>query len=239
MRFDPCSLLNYLTPSPFFRTIQHELSSKLGLVSKSSGKGDARRITIRKVVEKKRIAAADGEEESFPMLRIGTRGIHELHKYVTAHPPNDIERMESYETGSSLLLALTKQQQKQQEIDDNVLWSMSTDAVSKQQSDDLLQTLESFHVTTTTTTKPREVASQGIREHSAIPTTNINQRKQWHKIAQENRSRHPKNASMTAQRRALPASNYASQICDAIHSNSVVIISGDTGCGKSKIFVVF
>jgi len=154
-----------------------------------SGKGDARRITISKAVEQKRIATADGEEESFPTLRIGTRGIHELQKYVTAHPPNNIERMESYETGSSLLLALTKQQQKQQEHNDNILWNMSTDAVSKQQSDDLLQTLESFHVTTTTTTTTtRKAASQGIREHSSIPSTNINQRKQWHKIAQENRS---------------------------------------------------
>jgi hypothetical protein len=200
--------LNYLTLASFFRTIQHELSNKLVFVSKSSGKGDARRITIRKAVEQKRIATADGEEESFPTLRIGTRGIHELQKYVTAHPPNDIKRMERYETRSSLLLALTKQQQKQQEHNDNILWNMSADAVSKQQSDDLLQTLESFHVTTTTTT--RKAASQGIREHSSIPSTNINQRKQWHKIAQENRSCHPKNASMSAQRRALPASNYAS-----------------------------
>lgn len=192
------------------------------MVSKSSGKGDDRHITVRKVAERKRVAmGADGEEEDLPALRIGTKGIHELHKYIAAYPPDEIERMESCETGSSLLYSLkTKSRECSSNSDDN--------NTKKQQSDvDILQMLESFHMTPST---PIQEEQKHLHSRPVDPK----QRRQWHKKSQQARYRDPKYAAMKRQRQRLPSFKYATQICEAIQSNSVVIISGDTGCGKSK-----
>jgi HrpA-like RNA helicase len=202
--------------------LQHELSNKLGLASKSSGKDDDRRITVRKVAEKKRVATgAEGEEENVPMLRIGQHGIHELQKYIEEYPPNEIEDMESRDTGSSLLYSLTKQRPKNND-------KFATDiSNNKQQSDVdyLVRAFESVNAPDSSINMQKE--NQEVR-------VDLKQRRQWYKNAQQARNRHPKYLAMKAQRQALPSYNYASQICDAIRSNSVVIISGDTGCGKSK-----
>ncbi len=194
-------------------------------MSKSSGKGDDRRITVRKVEERKRIVMGiDGEEEGFPELRIGTKGIHKLNEYVKAYPPDEKESLESYETGSSLLHSLTKQRREfTTSINNN-----DDNNNNMQQSDvDLLQILESFEVTPST-----HVQHENKHPHSR--TVEHKQRKQWHINAQQARYRHPKYAAMKKQRQRLPSFTYATQICEAIRSNSVVIISGDTGCGKSK-----
>ncbi len=135
-----------------------------------------------------------------------------------------IERLESYETGSSLLYSLTEA------IREFVTSISNNDDNNNnmQQSDiDLLQKVESVKVTPST-------YIQHENKHPHSRTNEDKQRKQWHINAQRARYRHPKYAAMIMQRQRLPSFTYAAQICKAIRSNSVVIISGDTGCGKSK-----
>ena len=141
------------------------------MTSKSSGKDEARRITIRKVSEQKRIAGTEvgvHTEECFPSLHIGNRGIQALQKHVSSFPPNDLESMESYETGSSLIRALTRKQH------DGTLTSDEKQREEEEKSE-LLQTLDAFNLTTTDA-KPEEVAS--------LPVIDVNQRIARHKQAQ-------------------------------------------------------
>jgi hypothetical protein len=85
------------------RKFVHSLSMQLGLVSKSYGKGEKRCITVSKRAEKKKkTGSGDDEEETFPILHVGERGLMALQHHMSAHPPSDTDRMESYETGSAL-----------------------------------------------------------------------------------------------------------------------------------------
>jgi HrpA-like RNA helicase len=179
------------------------------------------------VAEKKRLATgAEGGEESVPTLRIGERGIKELQKYIKEYPPSEIDRLESHETGSTLLYSLTKQQHKNRD-------KFATNINNNKQQSDVDYFVPAF--------EPVNVPNSFInmqKENQEV-RVDLKQRRLWHKTAQQARNRHPKYLAMKAQRQALPSYNYASQICDAIRSNSVVIISGDTGCGKSKALFNF
>ena len=83
------------------RKFLHQLAGQLGLKSKSSGKGDDRRITITKVGDSER-KRTPGSGLQIPHLQIGADGEVALDTYIREFPPDDVEAAESTETGSSL-----------------------------------------------------------------------------------------------------------------------------------------
>ena len=88
------------------RKFLHQLASNLGLKSKSTGKGDNRKITVTKRNNEQTTVV-----DNVPRLMIGKAGLQALRKHVKAHPPTHVEELESHETGASLLEALHSAQQ--------------------------------------------------------------------------------------------------------------------------------
>mmetsp|Transcript_25631 Transcript_25631/g.55493 ORF Transcript_25631/g.55493 Transcript_25631/m.55493 type:complete len:297 (+) Transcript_25631:106-996(+) len=105
------------------RKFLHQLAGQLGLKSKSTGKGENRRITVSRLSETKKIAgmAAGGgggdgsrnddgaggqDDESLPVLKVGRMGIDALRSHANRYPPSAVEKAESHLTGSSLLKSM-------------------------------------------------------------------------------------------------------------------------------------
>ena len=85
------------------RKFIHELAGQLGLVSKSTGKGENRRIAVSKRNETKKKTS---DEDDLPVLRVGRAGTEALKKHFQQFPPTHLEDLESHETGASLLETL-------------------------------------------------------------------------------------------------------------------------------------
>jgi len=77
------------------------------------------------------------------------------------------------------------------------------------------------------------VTKQNEPHKHSLPKINHSRRLQNYQKAQTLRLSHPNYATMQKFRATLPAHNHAKSVCDSIISHPVVIISGDTGCGKS------
>lgn len=88
------------------RKFIHQLASQLGLTSKSTGKGDNRRIVVTKRDEVKKSTA--GSDDSMPLLNVGKRGVDSLKRHIKKFPPTYEEELESRETGASLVAAVSK-----------------------------------------------------------------------------------------------------------------------------------
>ncbi|KAL3922622.1 MAG: hypothetical protein SGILL_002109 [Bacillariaceae sp.] len=88
------------------RKYVHLLASQLGMVSKSSGKGESRKITVSKHSATKKKTAVD---DDVPVLSIGRIGMEALRKHIQQFPPTHTEEMESRETGASLVEAMKTQ----------------------------------------------------------------------------------------------------------------------------------
>jgi HrpA-like RNA helicase len=86
------------------RRFIHELAAQLGVKSKSTGKGENRRITVSKLSHRTR---KPGDElDDIPLLRVGKRGENALEQHFARFPPNHEEELESHETGASLMEAM-------------------------------------------------------------------------------------------------------------------------------------
>ena len=100
------------------RKFMHQLASQLGLSSKSTGKGDNRRIAVSKRTEVKKSTA--GHDESYPVLNIGKKGLETLKRHTKKYPPTHEEELESKETGASLVSAV-----KGDNVDENVVATLN------------------------------------------------------------------------------------------------------------------
>lgn len=84
------------------RKFIHDVSRKFGLVSKSSGTGADRSITVRKPDAER--ASATIAPNQLPTLNLGPRGKSALRNFFVRFPPTHDEDLESHETGASLAL---------------------------------------------------------------------------------------------------------------------------------------
>ena len=190
------------------RKFLHTLAMQLGLKSKSTGRGENRRITVTKASNKKTIAGVDpnasnngkGVDENLPYLKVGAKGIAALEKYAQMFPPNEIEAAEATETGSSLSM------QKNSESDAKLL--------------DTLRQLNIEASTKVPSTRPRK-------------KVNLEKRARLHHVAQQAKIENPNYGNMQKMRAKLPAYSYQKGIVDTIATSRITILSGDTGCGKS------
>ena len=89
------------------RKFLHELSSQMGVKSKSTGKGDNRRIVVSKIAETKKKTTMGGE--TLPLLRIGPDGEIALKRHLSKYPPIQTEQSEtgSYHS-SNYVIASTR-----------------------------------------------------------------------------------------------------------------------------------
>ena len=189
------------------RKYVHELAKKLGLKSKSYGKGDERKVVVSKIDEAKS-GGFGGEDNIIPTIDIGTKGEEALRGHLRKFPPNEVDKMECIETGSSLL----KQRQ-----DEN-------------QGVDLMQQAMNCLPPPPDVQEKNKVASKGWSEkHQAM----VKRRVQNHVRAQKAMKSNPQYKKMLLQRKNLPAFGYAEDVCRILRDkrNQVVILTGDTGCG--------
>ena len=208
------------------RKFCHELARQLGLKSKSSGKGEERRIRVSKVqsgnsggmmgsvsTDRKNPDALPTEEDykSIPRISVGRRGEEALRKHLLNFPPTEEETCESMETGSSLM---KKRKEASGQFEINVPTPTDSNTLNPPYEQ-----------------RQRELASQRRDRHERL----VQQRIQYHEQAQKQTKASPQYKQMMKQRRKLPAFSYAQDICNVLRNpkNQVIILTGDTGCGKS------
>lgn len=194
------------------RKYVHELAKKLGLKSKSYGKGEARKVVVSKVDESKCVGIGSNEE-NIPVIDVGLKGEEVLKRYLKKFPPNEIELLESRETGSSLL----KQRHHHDDEKESKEFDLLAEAIA------LLPPPPDAE----------EKNEAAAKERSAKQQQVIKRRVQNHAVAQRKMKSHPQYKKMMAQRKNLPAFEYAQDVSNILRDkrNQVIILTGDTGCG--------
>ena len=191
------------------RKFLHTLAMQLGLKSKSVGKGDARKIVIRKLSNSKKIAGVDGDDvdedgvlrdDSLPVLDVGKRGMDSLRRYLDKFPPNVVELAEAEETGSSLTAVGMEDASKDQKLKD-ALRELDMAASSK-------------------TMHHKEKKRKYV---------DLEKRASLHQAAQQAKLQSNNYSQMQQMRARLPAYTHQQEISDIIANNRVTILSGDTG----------
>ena len=189
------------------RKYVHELAKKLGLKSKSYGKGDERKVVVSKIDDAKS-GGFGGEDTIIPTIDIGSKGEEALRCHLRKFPPNEMEKMECIETGSSLM--------KQREEENGGL--------------DLMQQAMNCLPMPPDGQEKQQGPSKGwVAKHQAM----VKRRVQNHVRAQKAMKSSPQYKKMLVQRKNLPAFGYAEDVCKVLRDkrNQVVILTGDTGCG--------
>ncbi|KAL9179975.1 hypothetical protein ACHAXT_007945 [Thalassiosira profunda] len=241
------------------RKFVHELSKKMGLKSKSHGKGEGRRITVSKVSgakggslmgsidlnESRKKDRKEGDlptEEEYkmvPRIHVGKKGLDALRGHMERFPPSQKEMMEGRETGSSMVLEKTWERAADGAAGGDAAGS---NAVVGQGAPlltlDALQAPAQGDQTHEQSPSTGEMEERRARQRAAQKAKHeriLLQRKQNHMQSQHNTKCHKQYKQMMKQRTNLPAFAYAKDICNILRDgrNQVVILTGDTGCGKS------
>lgn len=206
------------------RKFVHELSRQLGLKSKSYGKGEERRVVISKILagagtNNSMMGSMSNDQngkrsdndlplaedyKNVPRVVIGKSGEDALRRHLKLFPPSPVEQAESRETGSSMLLK-----------DDSMVADNGT-------INELPKTSQ-------------KTSSQEQRKKNTTHERVLQQRISNHRMAQDEMKSNPQYKQMMQQRMKLPAFAYATDICSIVRNkkNRVIILTGDTGCGKS------
>ena len=185
------------------RKFIHQLAGQLGLVSKSTGKGENRRIAVTKRAEVKKTT---GTEESMPVLRIGKKGIDALRRHMNKHPPTHTEELESRETGASLVEAMAAGD------DDGGDTAIAT-----------ALTQLGLGVTKEARKSPPKIKRVDLERRKAKHAA----------FQLQKQSNPTKYQRMMQTRSKLPAYSRQDEIVATVAANPVTVIQGETGCGKS------
>jgi len=210
------------------RKFLHQIAGQLGLTSKSTGKGENRSISVTKRNEKKR-KTSNGDDESLPVLRIGREGGIALSRHFSKFPPTRTELMESIETGSSLVEAMSQHKQLQQHSSTD--GTAKNDNTANSSADDVLDVLDrlglggenSYNKEVSMRSRPAERRvdlSRRVARHADFQRMKRQERKKEYEQVLQNRSQ-------------LPAYERQAEIVATVGANPVTIIQGETGCGKS------
>jgi hypothetical protein len=189
------------------RKFIHQLAGQVGVVSKSTGKGENRRIAVTK---RKDVKKTTGDEESMPILRIGNRGIDALRKHIVKFPPTHTEELESRDTGASLVEALARQSDQDEGGDDVIAETLNQLGLGD--------------------------SREAPKVHHRRRPVNLERRKARHAEFQREKqklSSKDKFQKLLQSRSKLPAYARQEEIVSIVAANPVTIIQGETGCGKS------
>lgn len=205
------------------RKFLHQIAGQLGLTSKSTGKGENRSISVTKRDEKKR-KTSNGDDESLPVLKIGKGGGIALSRHLSKFPPTQIELMESIETGSSLVEAMSQHKRLQQQSSTTA----KNDNTASSSADDVLDVLDrlglggenSHNKEVSTRSRPSERRvdlSRRIARHADFQRMKRQERKKEYEQVLQNRSQ-------------LPAYERQAEIVATVGANPVTIIQGGKLC---------
>ena len=191
------------------RKFLHELASKLGLTSKSTGKGENRHITVTKRAQGTTQAHA---EDGVPVLKLGHKGRAALQRHIQQYPPSHEESLESHETGAALLEALTLAANDDPEMD-----QINTEARMNQVLQDMVD---------------GDKDKQAPQFQRRVKQIDYERRRQNHQRIQEAKQQSPAYHTMKQNVRSkLPASAKEQLIVEAVANNPITIIEGETGSG--------
>ena len=94
------------------RKFVHELARRLGLESKSHGKGEERRVVVTKASKR---GGGITDYGAVPRVDVGKKGEEALKRHLLRFPPSKKEEAEAIETGSSLLFDETDEENEENE----------------------------------------------------------------------------------------------------------------------------
>ncbi|KAL7466920.1 hypothetical protein ACHAXS_007198 [Conticribra weissflogii] len=235
------------------RKFVHELSKQLGLKSKSYGKGQDRKVVVTKVsskssallgfLENKDGSAGNDDRilteeimNSIPKIILGSKGEEALRKHLEKFPPSKREDAEGRETGSGLLLGDDDYEDYgDEDNDDEEVVEGSAREANDNGNDSMKEAMKAL-LTVNDVLKPSSTSDNETQMQSSTKREKLIQnRKRYHGQAQDQMKSHSQYKLMMQQRMRLPAFGYAEDICKILRDrkNQVVILTGDTGCGKS------
>jgi chromosomal replication initiation ATPase DnaA len=191
------------------RKFIHQLAGQVGVVSKSTGKGENRRIAVTK---RKDVKKTTGDDESMPILRIGNKGIDALRKHIVKFPPTHTEDLESRDTGASLVEALARQSDQDDGGGDNVI----TETLNQLGLGDSREARQVHHRRRPVNLKARKARHAEFQREKK---QQLSSKDKFQKLLQS--------------RSKLPAYDRQEEIVSIVAANPVTIIQGETGCGKS------
>ena len=191
------------------RKFIHSLAAQLGLHSKSSGKGETRRIAIYPSKNKSKATAGD-ELSSIPILHVGNMGVKALKQHFQKFPPSHLEELESHETGSSLVEAMGSK-------------GAGGDQARKDAA--VAEALSQMGLIDKKTKAPKKY-------HTGKAIDLERRQKSHASYQQQKKSNKKAYQDMISMRSQLPAYKHQDEIIKKVKNHQVTIISGDTGCGK-------
>lgn len=195
------------------RKFIHQLAAQLGLHSKSSGKGEDRRIAIYPSKNKHEQTGDFDDLSTIPFLQVGDKGVQALQQHFQKFPPSHEEKLESRETGSSLIEAIqggrdgSNMDQNQKDV--AVALALGQMGLMDKKGN----APKKFH---------------------KVKSVDLARRQKSHAAAQQEKNANRKAyQDMLHMRSQLPAFKHQEEIVTKVKNHQVTIISGDTGCGKS------
>ena len=244
------------------RKFVHELAKQLGLRSKSYGKGEERKVVVSKILSNSSnsssggisdilggtVAVSSGGSSSssssssssvtttlpteaqykhVPRINVGKKGEEALYKHITKFPPSVKEDAESRETGSSMLshqpATVLDLVQSSKEVGATNNYSRQTHNNNNNNNNKQQRYQQQHH------------HHHPKTQHQQQYNNMIHQCKQSHAQLQQKMISQSQYKQIMYQRSKLPAFAYAHEICNILQNNNhqVVILTGDTGCGKS------
>mmetsp|Transcript_29257 Transcript_29257/g.79144 ORF Transcript_29257/g.79144 Transcript_29257/m.79144 type:complete len:1313 (+) Transcript_29257:175-4113(+) len=203
------------------RKFLHQLAGQLGLTSKSTGKGEARRIAVTKRSERVQKTKNGGEDLS--VLRIGAEGRAALKKHVARFPPTRTEAIESRETGASLAEAVAARGSATANGNANDNANGNADA-------GLLDVLNKLGLGGGDDEVDRAGKGVPFRRARRVDPARRTER---HASYQARKQAAREYQQVLRNRSKLPAYGREAEIVATVHANPVTVIQGETGCGKS------
>jgi hypothetical protein len=231
------------------RKFVHELSKRLGLKSKSYGKGEDRKVVVSKVIaggglgglglprsaggndddggstrKEKEDGSLPTQEEykQVPCIDVGRGGEEALRKHMAKFPPTPKEEAESRETGSSMILEYNDEIA----VHSNTVPRGAGGGVGN--GDD-----EEYDLAVADPVRPER---DDVNDSDRRAATADQRRRQRHRQQQHERTMkrrilnheqarqrmisHPQYSQMMKQRSSLPAFAYANDICDVLRDGS-------------------
>ena len=161
------------------RKFLHKLSEELGLKSKSSGKGENRKITVSKKANSAGLGGAEPDLDAIKLFSMQNKSL-------------------------------------------NALNAVYPDAATVAQTATFKATA---HSEANSFKRQRGAANTVTDDAASIKAS--------YEAAKAKMESNPRYATMQTKRQTLPAHEHRAQVCQMIKDNQIVLISGETGCGKT------
>jgi HrpA-like RNA helicase len=223
------------------RAVVHAECKKYGFSSKSFGKGEGRAVTVFKRRER-------AAREPIFELPLGETSLSQLNAYFNAYPPTESELAsatqgldQAYGDGNRDSSSDSGGSSNDEEEEEDVVFNQG--GISKESKKDKKKKnaksgkkevknadQQPYGTTTTTSSKNNNNNRYSRGKHAAeFSTTEIESRRtKWENSISKDSMR-----DLISGRHTLPIASYREEIVSAVRNNQVILIAGETGCGKT------